>query len=113
MAAVDNGTAHLFGIEGSIINATVQDFSVDFEFANKTTTENEQGNVIERRSDDRTSKATITLKYKSTYNVPAIGTNLTYDNVVYEIDKVTKATKNKDFRMLTLSLITSEGVTLS
>lgn len=113
MAAVVNGTAHLFGISGTVSNATVLDFSQDDEFANKTTTENETGNVIERRSDDITKTASITLKIRSGYSIPAVGTNLTYDAVVYEITKVGRVQKNKEHRTVQLSLITSEFVTLS
>lgn len=113
MAAVDNGVAYLWGIEGTVSNAAVQSFSSSIEFANKGQTEDEVGNVVERRSDDRTTTATITLKFRSGYTVPSVGTNLTYNSIVYEITKVGKETKNKDFRMLTLDLITSEFVTLS
>jgi len=113
MAAVDNGTAHLFGIAGTVSNATVQDFQLDDEFANKTTTENESGNVIERRNDDITKTGSITIKIRSGYSIPAVGTNLTYNSVLYEITKVGRVEKNKDFRLVTLGIMTSEFVTLS
>jgi hypothetical protein len=113
MPAVVNGTAHLFGISGTISNATVLDFSQDDEFANKATTEDESGNVIERRSDDITKTATITIKIQSGYSIPAVGTDLTYDSVVYEITKVGRRQKNKEHRTVELSLITSEFVSLA
>lgn len=113
MAAVDNGTAHLWGVSGTVSNASVQDFSIDDEFANKATTENESGNVIERRSDDITKTGSITLKIRSGYSIPAVGTNINYDSVVYEITKIGRVQKNKDFRLVTLGIMTSEFVTLS
>lgn len=113
MPAVVNGTAHLFGISGTITNASVQDFSLDEEFANKSQTEDETGNVIERRSDDITKTGSITLKIRSGYSIPTVGTNVTYDGTVYEITKVGRVQKHKDFRMVTLSIITSANVTLS
>lgn len=113
MAAVINGTAHLYGVAGTIANCTVLDFQLKENFANKATTENESGNVIERRSDDRTSKVTITLRPRAAYVKPAIGDDLTYDNVVYEIEDITHTQKNKEHRAYTLECITSEGVSLS
>lgn len=112
MAAKDYGTAHLYGVAGTVSNATVQDFSLDDELANKGTTEDESGNVIERRSDDATKTGSITIKIRSTYTLPAAGDIITYDSVKYEITKVGRAEKNKDFRMVTLAIITSAGVTL-
>lgn len=112
MAAKDFGTAHLYGIAGTITNASVQDFSLDEELANKATTEDENGNVIERRSDDNTKTGSITIKIRTAYTVPAAGDILTYNSVKYEVTKVGRAEKNKDFRMITLAIITSENVTL-
>lgn len=112
MAAKDYGTAHLYGIAGTISNASVQDFSLDEELANKATTEDENGNVIERRSDDNTKTGSITIKIRSLYTIPSAGDILTYDSVKYEITKVGRVQKNKDFRLVTLSIVTSEGVTL-
>jgi len=112
MAAKDYGTAHLYGITGTVASASVQDFSLDEELANKATTEDETGNVIERRSDDITKTGSITIKIRTAYTVPAAGDILTYNSVKYEITKVGRAEKNKDFRMITLSLVTSEFITL-
>ena len=109
----DYGTAHLYGVAGTISNATVQDFSLDDVFANKGTTENESGNVIERRSDDETWTGKLTLKIQSAYTIPAPGTLLTWLTIVYEITKVAQVQKNKGFRMVTLDFITSANVALS
>jgi hypothetical protein len=113
MAAKDYGTAHLYGISGTISNATVQDFSLDEELANKDNTEDENGNVIERRSDDNTKTGSITIKIRSTYTIPAAGDLIVYETVTYEITKVGRQQKNKGFRMITLSIITSQYVALS
>lgn len=113
MAAKDFGTVHLYGVAGTISNASVQDFQLDDELANKGTTEDESGNVVERRSDDITKTGSITIKYRSGYSIPAVGSTITYNSVVYEITKVGRVEKNKDFRIVTLSIITSEFVTLS
>lgn len=112
MAATDYGTAHLYGIAGTVSNASVQDFSLDDEHANKATTEDEAGNVIERRGDDNTKTGSITIKIRAAYTLPVAGDVITYNSVKYEITKVGQAEKNKDFRMVTLSILTSEFVTL-
>ncbi|MGA3170367.1 MAG: hypothetical protein ABSE62_05080 [Chthoniobacteraceae bacterium] len=108
----DYGTAHLYGIGGTVTNATVQDFSLDDDFANRDKTEDENGNVVERRMDDETFTGKITIKILSTYSLPAVGTQLTYQAVIYEITKVGRVEKNKGFRMVTLDILTSEYVTL-
>ncbi len=113
MAAVVKGTAHLFGIAGTVSTATVLDFSLDSEMANVSTTENESGNVIERRGDDITKTGTITIKYQSGYSIPATWTQITYDSIIYLITKVGQIQKNKEHRQVQLSIMTSEAVTLS
>jgi hypothetical protein len=112
MAAKDYGTVHLYGVAGTVANASVQDFSVDEELANKGTTEDEIGNVIERRSDDNTKTGSITIKIRALYAPPAAGDILTYNGVKYEVTKVGRVEKNKDFRMITLAILTNEYVTL-
>jgi precorrin-2 methylase len=111
MAAEDFGTAHVYGVTGTITNAKIQSVTRNEEFANTGTTENESGVVIERRYDDRTKRVTIQLKFTSTYTKPDIGDTITYDTVAYIIEKIGKEEKNKDFTLLTIEGIQSEGVT--
>lgn len=114
MAAVDKGVAYLFGVvTGTVSNAAVQSFSLDQEFANKAETLNESGNVVERRYDDRTTKATFELKIVSGYSMPALGDQITFNSIKYVIETINRAEKCKDFVMINLSAITSEGITLS
>lgn len=113
MAAVTFGTAHLWGHEGTISNATVVDFSESIECANKGETVDEDGNVIERRRDDRTTTASITIKIRTGYTVASVATTLSYNSKTYEIEKVSKVTKNKDHRLITYELLTSEEVSLA
>ncbi len=112
MAATDYGTVHVWGVAGTVTTASVQDFSLDDELGNKATTENESGNVVERRGDDITKTGSITLKYQSGYTILAVGAVITFNSVKYEITKVGRAEKNKEFRMVTYSIITSEFITL-
>lgn len=113
MAAVVKGTAHLYGIAGTQSNCTVLSFREKKTAANRAQTENESGNVIERRFDDVTYEASITIRQRTSWSAPAIGDTLTYNSVLYTVTDVEKTETNKGFRESTLNLITSEGITLS
>lgn len=113
MAATVLGTAHLYGVEGTVSNATVLKFDVKTSFKNQGTTEDESGNEIERRYDDIHNDATITLRLRSAYTVPTLGTTITYNSIVYEIVEHTKNTVNKGFRELTMTIKKSAGVAYS
>lgn len=116
MAAVTKGTAHVHGIVagvGAITNATVLSFNLDADPVNRNTTVNEIGNVIERRYDDITKTGSITLKIRSAYTVAAAATQITYDSVIYLIEKVGRAETSGDFVVITYDIITSEYITLA
>lgn len=111
MAATVLGTAHLYGAEGTVSNATVLKFSEKTSCANVASTQNESGVVVERRYDDITYDATITIRMRTSYTRPTIGSTLTYNSVVYEVVEHTKDTSNNGFRELSMTLKKSEGVT--
>jgi len=113
MAASVKGTAHLYGLSGTQSNCTVLSFREKVSAANKAQTENETGNVIERRRDDVTKEATITIRQRTSWTAPAPGDQLTYNSVIYEVEDIEKTETNKGFRESTINLITSEGITLS
>lgn len=116
MAAIDKGTAHVFGIAagvGAITNATVLSFNINDEHANKAETKNEIGNLIEERMDDLTKIGTITLKIRSGYTVAAAATVLVYQTVSYLITKVGRAETSGDFVVITYDIKSSEYITLT
>jgi hypothetical protein len=113
MAASVKGTAHLYGVSGTQSNCTVLSFREKKHCANKAQTENESGNVIERRRDDITKEATITIRQRSSWSEPDAGDQLTYNSVIYEVEDIEKSESNKGYREVTINLITSEGITLS
>jgi hypothetical protein len=113
MAAVTKGQAHLYGITGTITNATVLSFQVTSRFNNNDETQNESGVGIEVRLDDRREDATITIRMRSGYTVPAIGTELTYNTVKYWIEEITRNETNNGFRELTMNIKNAEGITLA
>lgn len=113
MAAVVKGTAHLYGLSGTQSNCTVLSFREKKSCANRAQTENESGNVIERRYDDITHEATIVIRQRSGWTAPAVGDTLTYNSVAYTVQDIEKSEANKGFRESTLNLITSEGISLA
>ena len=113
MAASVKGTAHLYGVSGTQSNCTVLSFREKTHAANKAQTENESGNVVERRRDDVTKEATITVRQRTSWTAPAPGDILTHNTVPYEVDDIEKSETNKGYRESTINLITSEGISLA
>ena len=111
MAAVDIGTAHLFGCRGTVSGATVQSFSHKVSPKLRTQVQDENGREVEDRLDDNHQEATITLRLKSSYTVPAIGDNITYNGVSYYITALGLAEKNKDFIDYTLTVEKKQYIT--
>jgi len=111
MAVIVFGTAHLFGISGTIANATVQSFSNSESFALAEETKDEDGVTIERHYNDTTDEASISIKIQAAYTVPSVGDTLTYDSLTYEITNVNESQENQGFRSIELSLKKSEGIT--
>lgn len=113
MAATVLGTAHLYGNEGTISNATVLSFRDKLSAANVASTEDESGNQIERRYDDFTNDATIVLRMRTSYSIPNPGSTLTYNAITYEVVDCEKSTQNKGFREVTLNIKKSANVSYS
>jgi len=111
MAATTRGTAHLYGIDGTITNATVQDFKQKDQHQNVDATVNEGGNEIERRYDDLAQEATITIKIREDYTPPAVASTLVYKTITWEIVSIEKTETAKGFRIITLTLKKTEYVT--
>lgn len=113
MSLITHGTAHIFGVAGTIATATVQSFNVTEDNQNKTNTIDEDGNEIERRVDDVVSSGSIVIRIQSGYAVPSAGDVITYDSVNYEIETVDRAETNNAHVVVTLTIKTSEYVTLT
>ncbi len=111
MAATVKGTAHLYGIAGTVSNATVTSFQLKKTAANQASTVNESGNVIERRYDDLTDEATISIRIRTDYTIPAIGSTLVYATVTYEVVSASQGETSNGFREVTLEVKKSEGIT--
>lgn len=110
MAASVHGTAHLYGVDGTLSNATILNVSLGNEFALSDTTVNESGVVIERRFDDRTVNGTVTIRIRTGYTAPLIGAILTVNAVKYILTALTHDEESQGYRTQTYTLIRSEGV---
>ena len=115
MSLDTKGTAHIFGIQagiGAVTDATVQSFSNASSKQNLSTTNDEIGNEIERRSDDLVQEVNITLRIQSDYTIPAVSDVLVYDSVKYDILTVDVAESNGAHVIVTITAKTTEYVTL-
>lgn len=114
MAAVTKGTAHLFGIGGTISNVTITSFKTDTSPGVKETTADENGIIVERRYDDTMTSGTLTVRPRSGYTVPAIGDIIAGpDSVSYIVEGLGKTFTAGKFREYTLSVLTSSGISLA
>ena len=106
-----SGTAFLYGVGGLVALCAVQSFTNKTEPKNKAQVEEENGNVIERRKDDRTDEAQIEVKYRSSYSLPVPGqATIVYEGSTWEVDSIDRKESNKAHRMLTLSISKSQYV---
>jgi hypothetical protein len=111
MAAEVQGTAHLFGMSGTIGSATVLSFSDSNTFGLVETTVDENGRTIEWRGDDRQNDVTIEIRMQSGYSVPTLGDVISYNSVSYFLTGINKNEVSNGFRILSLSLKDYEAIT--
>lgn len=111
MAAKTFGIAHLYGVSGTITNATVMSVNFSDSHGVEDATVDESGIEIERRYDDVRTEGTITLKLRSTYTMPTVGTTFVWKTVTYEITKIDKPEEAKGYRTITVTVKKSEGIT--
>ena len=111
MAATILGTAHLYGVTGTVTNATVLSFRDKQSCKNVSETMDENGKEIERRYDDLQTEATLVVRTRSSYSRPSPGSTVVYDSVTYEVVDTEKNTVQKGFREVTLNVKKSEGIT--
>lgn len=107
----DYGTIHLFGIDGSIGDATITDASFEDVCANVATVLDEMGNKIENRGDDITTTGTVTLIIREAYTLPEPFTTFqNWDGLYYLITRVGRKFNNRGFNIVELSVEKSEHI---
>lgn len=111
------GTVHLYGISGTITNATVVSTDLTDEHLNQATSVDENGNQIERRYDDLGESGSITIRMKNGYSIPNVATTLSWNNGqatnTYEITSIGKTQEASGHRQVTLNVMRSANVSYS
>lgn len=113
MATKTQGTAHVYGVNGTVTDATVQSFNLKRDYQNRSNTLNETGNEVERRMDDEIKEGSIVIRIQAGYTEPDVGDVITYDGVNYEITNIDRGETNNAHVQLTLNIKTTEYVTLT
>ena len=115
MAAVTKGTAHVYGITGTVTNLTVQSYTISRSFELDDKVAGEHGRTITHRMDGRTNEISIEGVLQSNTFSVAIGDRLqfagneiTFDGVVTRIED--RGT-NKGFSLISLTATSYEGIT--
>jgi hypothetical protein len=119
MAAEVHGTAHIFGIAGTLTNLTIQGIVGSSGFELNQTTEDQTGVTIETRRDNRKLTLTVNARMQSSYTMPAVGAAVaitglqTPFNATYELVRIGQTYANADYLEIELELEKYEGVTVS
>jgi hypothetical protein len=107
----DYGTIHLFGIDGSIADATITDASFEDVCANVASVLDEMGNKIQNRGDDITTTGNVTLIIREGYVLPEPFTTFqNWDELYYLITRVGRKFNNRGFNIVELSIEKSEHI---
>lgn len=115
MAAVVKGTAHVYGISGTVSNITVQSYTISRSFERDDKVEDASGLTITHRLDGRTNEISIEGVLQSNSFALAIGDRLqftgneiTFDGVVTRLED---RGQNKGFSLISLTAVSYEGIT--
>lgn len=115
MAAVVKGTAHVYGISGTVSNITVQSYTISRSFERDDKVEDASGLTITHRLDGRTNEISIEGVLQSASFAIAIGDRLqfvgneiTFDGVVTRLED---RGQNKGFSLISLTAVSYEGIT--
>jgi hypothetical protein len=115
MAAVSKGTAHVYGITGTVSNITVQSYTVSRSFELDDKVAGEHGRSITHRLDGRTNEISIEGVLQSASFSVGIGDRLqftgneiTFDGLVTRVEDRGQA---KGFSLISISAVSYEDIT--
>jgi hypothetical protein len=111
--AITKGTAHIYGISGSVTGLTIQSYSVGKSFANADEVTDKNGIVIAvRYSDERTSLSVEGL-VASGYTA-SIGDNLTFtgNGIAFtgHITAIEERGEAKGYMRISVTAVDYEGI---
>lgn len=113
MATVTKGTAHIYGISGTVTGLTVQSYSVGKSFANADEVTNAAGVVIAVRYSDERTSLTVEGLVPSSYTA-SIGDNLSFtgNGLAFSghITAITESGEAKGFMRISITAVDFEGI---
>ncbi|CAB4162373.1 hypothetical protein UFOVP779_34 [uncultured Caudovirales phage] len=113
MATITKGTAHIYGISGSVTGLTIQSYSVGKSFANADEVTDKNGVVIAVRYSDERTSLTVEGLVPSTYTA-SIGDNLTFtgNGLAFSghITAITESGEAKGFMRISVTAVDYEGI---
>lgn len=114
MSAVTKGTAHVYGISGTVTNLTVQSYTITRSFELNDTVADETGKTITQRLDGRMNEISIEGVLQSTAFAPVIGdriqfvgNKISFDGVITRIED---RGQNKGFSLISIAATSHEGI---
>jgi hypothetical protein len=117
MPAVSKGTAHVYGITGTVSNITVQSYTVSRSFELDDKVAGEHGRTITHRVDGRTNEISIEgVLQSSSFSVGIgdrlqfTGNEITFDGLVTRVEDRGQA---KGFSLISISAVSYEDITYS
>ena len=115
MAAVTKGTAHVYGVSGTVTKLTVQSYTVTRSFELDDKVAGEHGRTITHRMDGRTNEISVEGVLQDNGFSIAIGdrfqftgNEITFDGAVTRIEDRGQA---KGFSLISLSAVSFEDIT--
>ncbi|MFN7340722.1 MAG: hypothetical protein ACK5VI_06555 [Opitutia bacterium] len=117
MAAVVKGTAHVYGISGSVSNITVQSYTVSRSFELDDKVAGEHGRTITHRVDGRTNEISIEGVLQSASFSIAIGDRLQFagNEIAFDgmVTRIEDRGQNKGFSLISVTAVSFEDITYS
>ena len=115
MAAVVKGTAHVYGISGTVSNITVQSYTISRSFELDDKVPGEHGRTITHRLDGRTNEISIEGVLISNSFSIAVGDRLQFTGNEISFDgavtRIEDRGQNKGFSLISLTAVSFEDIT--
>lgn len=115
MAAVTKGTAHVYGISGTVTNLTVQSYTVTRSFELDDKVAGEHGRTITHRLDGRTNEISVEGVLQTSSFSIAIGDTFTFsgNEIAFSgvVTRLEDRGQAKGFSLISLSAVSYEDIT--
>ena len=114
MSNTTKGTAHIYGINGTVTGLTVQSYTVSSSWANADEVTNSVGEVIAVRYSDKRTNLTVEGLVPTSYGA-AIGDALTFtgNGIAFtggHITQIEERGESKGFRRISVTAVDFENI---